>query len=192
MLLTSGVESTTLAPRIMPKVTFINEHRTVEVASGRKLSEIAAELGISICRESFRGSGIGDWSVYVKGAESALTPPTFFEKLMGVKGWRRLANRARVIGDVEVWTAGGLPDRLRAPRPVSPPPNPSKDPSANRKPLDAAGTAAFPYGHPQAVGKGERQAIPVGAGKGKKAAAANAAATTAEPKDDAEAEEASE
>src|SRR5262245_3896305 len=118
----------------MPKVTFINEHRTVEVAAGRKLSDIAAELGIAVCRESFKGTGIGDWSVYVKGADSALSPPTFFEKLMGVKGWRRLANRARVLGDVEVWTAGGLPDRLRSPRPISPLPNTAKDPEAPRKP----------------------------------------------------------
>lgn len=159
----------------MPKVTFVNEHRTVEVAPGRKISDIAAELGIAVCREAFRGSGIGDWSVYVKCADGALTPPTLVEKLDGVKGWRRLANRTKVLGDVEIWTAGGLPDRLRSPRPVAPPPNPSKDPEARRKPVDAAATAAFPYGHPSAVGKGQREAIPVGAGKGKKAAAKDAA-----------------
>lgn len=172
----------------MPKVTFVNEHRTVEVAAGRKISDIAAELGIAVCREAFRGSGIGDWSVYVKGADGALSPPTLFEKLDGVKGMRRLANRTRVLGDVEIWTAGGLPDRLRAPRPVAPPPNPSKDPDARRKPNDAAATAAFPYGHPSAVGKGQREAIPVGAGKGKKAAAAKGAAA----KEEAAEEEASE
>jgi hypothetical protein len=174
----------------MPKVTFVNEHRTVEVAAGRKISDVAAELGISVCREAFRGSGIGDWSVYVKAAEGALTPPSTLEKLLGVKGWRRLANRTKILGDVEVWTAGGLPDRLRSPRPVSPVPNPSKDPAATRKPIDAAGTSAFPYGHPQAVGKGQREAIPVGAGKGKKAAAGAAAAT--ETKEEAAEEEASE
>jgi hypothetical protein len=178
----------------MPKVTFVNEHRTVEVPSGRKISDIASELGIAVCRESFRGSGIGDWSVYVKCADGALTPPTFLEKLLGVKGWRRLANRTKVLGDVQVWTAGGLPDRLRSPRPISPVPNPSKDPEAARKPLDASSTAAFPYGHPSAVGKGTREAIPVGAGKGKKAAAAGAkaAAAPAEEKEEAAEEEASE
>ena len=31
----------------MPKVTFVNENRTVEVASGRKISDVAAELGIA-------------------------------------------------------------------------------------------------------------------------------------------------
>ncbi len=168
----------------MPKVTFINEHRSVEVSAGRKISDIAAELGISVCREAFRGSGIGDWTVYVKGESGALTPPTFLEKLFGIKGWRRLANRTKVLGDVEIWTAGGLPDRLRAPRPVSPPPNPSKDPEAKRKPIDAYSTAAFPYGHPQAVGKGERAAVPVGAGKGKKDAPAGKAAAKEEAADE--------
>lgn len=175
----------------MPKVTFVNEHRTVEVAAGRKISDVAAELGIAVCREAFRGTGIGDWTVYVKGADGALTPPTTLEKLFGIKGWRRLANRTKILGDVEVWTAGGLPDRLRSPRPVSPPPNPSKDPAAPRKPIDAAGTAAFPLGHPQAVGQGKREAIPVGAGKGKKAAAGAAAAAT-EAKEEAVEEEATE
>src|SRR4051812_12604701 len=124
----------------MPKVTFINEHRTVEVAPGRKISDIAAELGILVCREAFRGTGIGDWSVYVKCEGGALTPPTFLEKLDGVKGWRRLANRTKVLGDVEIWTAGGLPDRLRSPRPVSPPPSPATDPTAPRLGIDASGT----------------------------------------------------
>ncbi len=182
----------------MPKVTFVNEHRTVEIAAGRKISDVAAELGIAVCREAFRGSGIGDWTVYVKGDDGALTPPSTLEKLLGVKGWRRLANRTKILGDVEVWTAGGLPDRLRSPRPVSPVPNPSKDPSAKRNPIDAGGTAAFPYGHPAAVGKGQRQAVPVGAGKGKKAAAsaavgaAAAAAAETEATDDAAEDEASE
>lgn len=189
MLLTKASESATLAPPVMPKVTFINEHRTVEVASGRKISDIAAELGIVVCREAFRGSGLGDWTVYVKCADGALTPPTFMEKLLGIRGWSRLANRTKVLGDCEIWTAGGLPDRLRAPRPIAPVPNPSKDPEAKRKPLDAAATAAFPYGHPSAVGKGAREAIPVGAGKGKKDAAAKGAAK--EAKEEAE-EEASE
>ena len=186
MQLTLAAESTTLREHVMPKVTFVNEHRSVEVASGRKISDIAAELGIVVCAEAFRGTGIGDWTVYVKGADNALTPPTLFEKLWGVKGWRRLANRAKVLGDVEVWTLGGLPDRLRAPRPISAPPNPSKDPEAKRKPIDAAATAAFPHGHPHAVGKGTREPVPVGAGKGKKDAAAKGAA-----KEEAE-EEASE
>ena len=185
MLLTKASESANLAPPVMPKVTFINEHRTVEVASGRKISDIAAELGIVVCREAFRGSGLGDWTVYVKCAEGALTPPTFMEKLLGIRGWSRLANRTKVLGDCEIWTAGGLPDRLRAPRPIAPPPNPSKDPEAKRKPIDASATAAFPYGHPSAVGKGAREAIPVGAGKGKKDAAAGKAAAKEEAEEEA-------
>jgi len=174
----------------MPKVTFVNEHRTVEVEPGRKVSDIAAELGIAVCREAFRGSGIGDWTVYIKAEAGALSPPTFLEKLFGIGGWRRLANRTKILGDVQVWTAGGLPDRLRSPRPVSPVPNPSKDPTAVRKPIDAAGTAAFPLGHPQAVGKGQREPVPVGAGKGKKGA--KAAAATEAKADEAAEEEASE
>ncbi len=190
MQLTEREESANLAAPVMPKVTFINEHRSVEVASGRKISDIAAELGIHVCREAFPGTGIGDWTVYVKGADGALTEPTFLEKLFGIKGWRRLANRVKVLGDVEIWTAGGLPDRLRAPRPIAPPPNPSKDPEAKRKPIDASATAAFPLGHPSAVGKGERAAVPVGAGKGKKEAPAGKAAPAA--KEEAAEEEASE
>jgi hypothetical protein len=189
--LTGRDDSTNLRARAMPKVTFVNEHRTVEVAAGRKISDIAAELGIAVCREAFRGTGIGDWSVYVKAAEGALSPPTLLEKLDRVKGMRRLANRTRVLGDAEIWTAGGLPDRLRSPRPVAPPPNATLDPSAPRKPIDAAGTAAFPYGHPSAVGKGQREAIPVGAGKGKKGAAAKGVAKEA-VKEEAAEEEATE
>jgi hypothetical protein len=181
--LTECAESTTLAPRVMPKVTFVNEHRTVEVPQGRKLSDIAAELGIAVCREPFHGLAVGNWTVWIKGADGAVSPPTFVEKLLGAKGWRRLANRAQILGDVEVWTQGGLPDRLRSPRPIAPPPSPATDPTAPRKVIDAAGTAAFPYGHPQAVGKGQRAAVPVGFGKTKKAAKP-AAGVTAEPKED--------
>jgi len=173
----------------MPKVTFVNENRTVEVASGRKISDIAAELGIVVCAESFRGTGIGDWTVYVKGAAGALTEPTFLEKLIGIKGMRRLANRVKVLGDVEIWTLGGLPDRLRSPRPISPPPNASKDPDVKRKPIDAAATAAYPYGHPHAVGKGTREPVPVGAGKGKKDAGAGKAAAAAKEEPEEEASE---
>lgn len=175
----------------MPKVTFVNEHRTVVVEPGRKVSDIAAELGISVCREAFRGSGIGDWTVYIKAEGGALSPPTFLEKLFGIGGWRRLANRTKILGDVQVWTQGGLPDRLRSPRPVSPVPNPTKDPTAPRLGVSAAGTAAFPLGHPAEVGKGQRPAVPVGAGKGKKDAKEGKPAAPTEAKAD-EADDAAE
>jgi len=37
----------------MPKVVFVNEHRIVEVASGKNLKTLALELGINPHRESF-------------------------------------------------------------------------------------------------------------------------------------------
>ena len=174
----------------MPKVSFINEHRTVEVASGRLISDIANELGIAVCRESFAGTGIGDYTVWVKGEAGSVSPVTFLEKLMGARGMKRYANRARILGDVQVWTQGGLPDRLRSPRPISAPPRPATDPSAPRKPIDAAGTAAFRYGDPRAVGKGLREPIAKTTGKAKAAGAkgAKAAAAAAEA-DESESDE---
>ena len=162
----------------MPKVTFVNENRTVEVASGRFISDVAAELGIAVCREEFAGTGIGNYSVWIKGADGCVSPPGFWEKLRGVRGWRRLANKTKILGDVEVFTQSGLRDRLRAPRPVTAPPTPKTDPEARRLGESAAGTAAFPGGHPHAIGKGTRDAVARNTGKkvaGKGAAAAAAA-----------------
>ncbi|WP_437905649.1 hypothetical protein WME95_46500 [Sorangium sp. So ce327] len=170
----------------MPKVTFVNEHRTVEAAPGRLLSDIAAELGIAVCREAFRGTGIGDYTCWVKGEPGATSPPTFLEKLLGARGQRRMANRTRVLGDVQVWTQAGPGNRLRAPRPIAPPPSPATDPEAPRKPIDASGSAAFPYGDPRAVGHGKREPIAAGAleakaAKEKKAKAAPAKVAEAAP-----------
>jgi hypothetical protein len=185
----------------MPKVTFVNEHRIVESASGRLISDIAAELGIAVCREAFAGTGIGDYTCWVKAEPGATSPPTFMEKLLGARGWKRLANRTRVLGDVQIWTQAGPGNRLRAPRPVAAPPNPTNDPGAPRKSIDATGSAAFPYGHPHAVGHGTREPIAVGAleakaakaAKEKKAKAAAAKATSAPAAEEpAEAEEAEE
>ncbi|MFO0759511.1 MAG: hypothetical protein U0359_23670 [Byssovorax sp.] len=159
----------------MPKVTFVNEHRTVEVEAGRKVSDIAAELGIAVCREHFVGTGFGDYTVWIRGAEGAVSPPGFLERLAGARGLRRQANRAKILGDVEIVTQPGITDRLRAPRPLAPVPTPKTDKDAKRLGVSAAGTAAFPYGHPQAVGKGEREAIARNTGKPKKAGAAAAA-----------------
>ncbi|WP_441290133.1 hypothetical protein ACSRUE_05740 [Sorangium sp. KYC3313] len=163
----------------MPKVTFVNEHRTVEAAPGRLLSEIAAELGIAVCREAFRGTGIGDYTCWVKGEPGATSPPTFLEKLLGARGQRRMANRTRVLGDVQVWTQAGPGNRLRAPRPIAPPPSPATDPEAPRKPIDASGSAAFPYGDPRAVGHGKREPIAAGALEAKAAKEKKAKAATA-------------
>ena len=116
----------------MPKVTFINEARTVEVDAGRTISDVAAELGIDVCREEFVGTGFGNYSVWVKGPDGCVSPPGFWEKLLGgAGGWRRQANRARILGDMEIYTQAGLGDRLRAPRPVAAPPTPKTDPAAS-------------------------------------------------------------
>jgi hypothetical protein len=169
----------------MPKVTFVNENRTIDVNAGRKISDVAAELGIAVCREEFAGTGIGNYTVWVKGADGCVSPPSFWEKLSGVRGWRRLANRTKILGDVEIFTQAGLRDRLRAPRPVTAPPTPKTDPEARRLGVSAAGTAAFPGGNPLAVGKGNRE--PVARNTGKKGAKGAAAAAT-----DAEEEESDE
>jgi hypothetical protein len=175
----------------MPKVTFVNEHRTIEVEKGRLISEVAAEVGIATCREEFAGSGIGDYTVWVKGAADAVSPPDFSEKMAGGgKGWKRLANRTQILGDLQVWTQSTT-DRLRSPRPVSPPPRPATDHDAARHPVDASGTAAFPYGNPLAVGNGKREAIGRNTGK-PKAAGAKAGAAEADADADEESEESEE
>jgi len=172
----------------MPKVRFVNEARSIEVESGRTIKEIAAELGIATCREEFAGTGIGDYTVWVKGEPSALSPASFWEKLKGARGMRRFADKAHVLGDVDVWTQSAVSDRLRAPRPVERVPEPRFDKTAPLLGVSAAGTAAFPYGNPLAVGKGERQPIARNTSKPKKAGAAAAAAEADEEDDEAEAE----
>jgi hypothetical protein len=159
----------------MPKVTFVNENRSVEVDAGRKVSDVAAELGIAVCREEFAGTGIGNYTIWVKGPEGCVSPPGFIEKLRGARGWKRFANRTRILGDVEIYTQSALGERLRSPRPVTAPPTPKTDPQAARLGVSSAGTAAFPYGNPLAVGKGTRDAVARNTGKPKKAGAAAAA-----------------
>ena len=95
----------------MPKVTFVNEHRIVEVEKGRLVSEIARDLGIAFRRETFFRTGIGDATVWIKGGADCVSPPGFMERLKGARGWRRFADRTRVLGDCEIaWPAGLLPD----------------------------------------------------------------------------------
>jgi hypothetical protein len=168
----------------MPKVTFVNEGRTIEVDKGRKISDVAAELGIAVCREEFAGTGIGNYTVWVKGDAGSVSPPDFWERLGGVRGERRLANRTKILGDVQIWTQAGLRDRLRAPRPITAPPTPKTDPEAARLGVSAAGTAAFPGGNPLAIGKGEREPIARNTGKKGAKGAAAAAATEEEEESD--------
>src|SRR5262249_10184874 len=147
----------------MPKVVFVNEHRIVEVPSGKNLKALALELGINPHREFFRGMNCGYFGLcgacqlWVNETTAGSTnAPNLREKMAGMKGERRLACQVRVLGAIEVPTMAGGDDRLRAPRPISPPPRPTVDPSAKRKPIDAAGTAEFIHGHPSAVGSGTR------------------------------------
>ncbi|APR75601.1 Light-harvesting LHII, alpha subunit B / Histone protein [Minicystis rosea] len=145
----------------------------VEVEKGRLVSEVARDLGIAFCRETFAGTGWGDTTIWIKGGADCVSPPGLLERLKGARGWKRFADRTRILGDCEVYTQSGLGSRLGGTRELAPPPSPMADPSLIRTP-DAAGTAAFPYGHPSAVGKGERPAVARGAG----AEPAKAKATT--------------
>ncbi len=147
----------------MPKVVFVNEHRIVEVPAGKNLKTLALELGINPHREFFRGVNCGYWGlcglcqVWVREkAPRSVNPRNMRERMAGTRGERRLACQVRILGDVEITTFAGGDARLRAPRPIAPPPQPTIDPSAKRKPIDAAGTAEFIHGHPAAVGTGNR------------------------------------
>jgi hypothetical protein len=177
----------------MPKVLFVNEHREVEVEVGRKVSDVAAELGISVCRAHFSGVPFGDWTVWIDGPAGCVSPPTLFEKIYKrVKGWRRMANRARILGDCKIYTQQGLVNRTRVPRPVAPVPVPSDDPNAERfdHEHNAAGTAWNPYGHPTAVGQGTREAPKYEPPKKKEKPAKKGKEAPVEEAADAEAEEA--
>jgi hypothetical protein len=183
----------------MPRVHFVHENVTVEVDKGRRLSDIAKERGIAVCRQTLGWTGIGDYTVWVDGAPGATSSPTFWERLKGVKGWRRLANHTRIEGDVRVWTQQGIGSRLGGTRNIDDIPNPTEDSSLVRSEHGAAGTAWCPLGHPSAVGKGDREppkfeekakkgaaakagAAKAGAAKGGKAAGAKPAAKKAEAK----------
>jgi ferredoxin len=147
----------------MPKVVFVNEHRIVDVPQGKNLKALALELGINPHREFFRGLNCGYFGLcgtcqlWVReSAPGATSSPNLRERIAGVKGQRRLACQVRILGDVEITTLAGGDHRLRSPRPIAAPPNPSIDPSAKRKPIDASASAEFIHGHPAAVGTGTR------------------------------------
>ena len=143
----------------MPTVTFVNEHRHVEVEEGRLLSDIATELGILTCREEFAGTGIGDYTVWIEGAEGSVSPMTWYERVVKrCRGLRRQANRTKVLGDIKVYTQGGIGSRVGVPRPLDPAPRAGEDGSERfDHENNPAGTAWHPYGHPYAVGKGNRE-----------------------------------
>ena len=147
----------------MPKVVFVNEHRIVDVPQGKNLKTLALELGINPHREFFRGVNCGylglcgTCQVWVReSSPGSASRRNLREALAGMRGERRLACQVEIKGDLEVTTFAGGDERLRAPRPISPPPRPLTDPDAKRKPIDAAPTAEFTHGHPSAVGTGTR------------------------------------
>jgi len=143
----------------MPKVTFVNEHREVEVAQGSLISEAAAKLGIDVCREHFVGTDFGNKSVWVDGEDGCLSEPTLFERWWGrCKGQRRLANRARVLKDCKVWTQQGMSGRTGQERDIDPAPRPSEDEAIRfDHEHSTAGTAWNVYGHPKTIGSGTRE-----------------------------------
>jgi ferredoxin len=148
----------------MPKVTFVNEARIVEAEAGSNVRDVALNCGIDVNNcEEFRGVNCGGRGLcssclcwVEEAAPGAGGPRSFMERLRALSGWRRLACRTRLQGDVKVYTHPGQHDRARKQRPVSPPPRPTVDPTAPRKPLDASSSTAFPFGHPSAVASGTR------------------------------------
>jgi ferredoxin len=148
----------------MPKITFINEHRIVEVDKGRSVRDVALECGIDLNVSPFYGVDCGGRGMctacmcWVDEASPGVAgPKTFMERMRALRGWRRLACCTKVDGDVKVWSFPGGDERTRKQRPVSPPPSPVKDPTADRKPIDSSSSTAFPYGHPSTVASGTRK-----------------------------------
>lgn len=143
----------------MPKVTFVREHRSVEARVGERLGDLAREHGIAMCRETFAKTKRGNDTCWVSGAPGAVAAPSLLERMLGASGRRRRASRVRIFGDIEVWTQSGIDQRVGVAKPIAPPPRPSEDADAPRLGIDAAGSAAFPYGDPRAVGRGARDAV---------------------------------
>jgi ferredoxin len=149
----------------MPKVTFVNEARIVEAEAGSNVRDVALACGIEVNNsEEFRGINCGGRGLcsnclcWVEEASAgAGGPRSFMERLRGLGGWRRLACVTKLAGDVKVYTHPGQHDRARKQRPISPPPRPTTDPTAPRKPLDASSSTAYPYGYPSAVASGTRK-----------------------------------
>jgi uncharacterized 2Fe-2S/4Fe-4S cluster protein (DUF4445 family) len=154
-----------MAP-LVPKVVFVNEHRVVEAPAGKTVWEVAREAGVSLDVHRFQGAfscgGRGLCRACLCWVEEA-TPGaagdrSLVERLRGLRGWRRLACRARVQGDLKVYSIPAASDRVNVTRTIAEPPSPVADPGAPRKPADAASTAEHLYGHPSAVGRGEDRA----------------------------------
>jgi ferredoxin len=149
----------------VPKVVFVNEHRIVEAAAGSRVSDVAREAGVALDVARFQGAlSCGGYGVckaclcwVEESAPGAAGPRSWVERLRGLRGWRRLACRARVVGDLKVYSIPAAANRVGQERTIAAVPSPVADPSAPRKPDDAASTAAHVHGHPSAVGRGSPQ-----------------------------------
>ena len=118
----------------MPKVFFQKEFREIEVPKGANLRKVAQQNGISIDRPQLFGvtcGGIGVCGVckvWVRERERGATNPRgFLERGMFLRffdGWRRLACRVQVNGDIDVWTSPGEKDRIGDARTIEKPPSP--------------------------------------------------------------------
>jgi ferredoxin len=102
----------------MPKVTFVNEKKEVEVQPGANLRQEAAKAGVEIYRSldryvNCRGLGMcGTCSILVKKGAEALGPKTLIEKLtlarsfasIGNENEIRLACQTKINGDCSIET----------------------------------------------------------------------------------------
>ncbi len=146
----------------MPTITFVNEHRSVEVPSGESVYAAARASGVALDVSRFRGTfecgGRGLCRACVcwveESAPGVAGARSFLEKLRGLVGWRRLACRTRLTGDVRVFTMPAAGNRVGVARPIAAAPTPTTDASAPRKPIDAASTAEHVHGHPSMIGRG--------------------------------------
>jgi ferredoxin len=153
----------------MPNIRFVNEHRDAEASSGESLKSVTERLGIDVHRSPFAGVTCGAWGlcgacqVWVRELQKgAAGGRSLREWFLGMGGQRRLACQVRIAGDLEVVTMAATADRVGQPRPIAPPPAPTVEPGAHKKPVDEAGTAAFPLGHPSCVGSGSPKAAVTG------------------------------
>jgi ferredoxin len=94
----------------VPKVHFLNELVTAEVAENTTLREAAMRQGIELYRGMWThvnclGNGIcGRCRVWVLPARASVSRPSLRERFHRVKGEMRLACQLRIVGDVEVRT----------------------------------------------------------------------------------------
>jgi ferredoxin len=94
----------------VPKVHFINEQVTVEVAENTTLRQAAMEQGIEIYRGMWMhfncfGNGIcGRCKVWITSSPDTVSRRSKRERFHRIRGQQRLACQVRIVKDVEVRT----------------------------------------------------------------------------------------